>query len=185
MEQRWRSASARTRQSCCCRSELCQVDLTYDKDALHWATMTTSILPESVQPGEHYSFKADLKLNAWAFVAVVAAFTARWVLQRHHDWSAALASLIALSPLLPSLLYARAVARWIGGMDELQRRLQMVACLIATTGTVFIATGLSLLGSSGVLTSARLQHGLGWEGTFAVIVLLYVLGNVVVNRRYR
>jgi len=31
----------------------------------------------------------------------------------------------------------------------------------------------------------RLQNGLGWEGTFASVVLLYILGNVICNRRYR
>jgi hypothetical protein len=147
--------------------------------------MTSLTLPESVQPGKHYSFKADLKLNIWAFVALMVAFTARWILQRHHDWGAPLVSLVALSPLLPSLLYVRTIARWIDGMDELQRRLQMEACLFATTGTVFVATGLSLLGGLGVLSTVRLQHGLGWEGTFALIVLLYILGNVIFNRRYR
>jgi len=86
---------------------------------------------------------------------------------------------------MPSLLYLLSMARWIGGMDELQRRLQLEACLFATTGTVFVATGLSLLGGLGVLSSVRLQHGLGWEGTFAVVILLYILGSVVVNRRYR
>jgi hypothetical protein len=147
--------------------------------------MTNWALPESVQPGKHYSFQADLRLNTWAFVAVIVAFTARWLLQRHHDWGAALGSFVALSPLLPSLLYVRTIARWIGAMDELQRRVQMEACLFATTGTVFVATGLSLLGGLGVLSSVRLQHGLGWEGTFAVIIFLYIFGNVVVNRRYR
>jgi len=70
-------------------------------------------------------------------------------------------------------------------MDELQRRIQLEACLFATTGTVFIATVLSLLQGVGILQSLRLQHGLGWEGTFAAIIVFYVLGNMVINRRYR
>jgi hypothetical protein len=69
-------------------------------------------------------------------------------------------------------------------MDELQRRIQLEACLLATTGTIFIVTAFSLLTSEGI-RMPRLQHGLGWEGTFASIILLYILGNIIVNRRYR
>jgi hypothetical protein len=147
--------------------------------------MNNPVLPEDVRPGRHYSFAADMKLNAWAFVAVATAFCARALLKHHSDWSDLLRSVVALSPLVPSLLYVQRIKRWIGGMDELQRRIQLEACLFATTGTVFICTALSLLGSVGTLQSMRLQHGLGWEGTFAVIILLYILGNVIINRRYR
>lgn len=147
--------------------------------------MNNLILPEAVQPGRHYSFRADLKLNAWAFVALLVAFIARWVLQHHPEWPGLPRSTVALSPLLASLLYVGSIKRWIGGMDELQRRIQVRACLFATTGTIFITTALSLLESAGLLRSSRLQHGLGWEGTFALIIALYVLANIIVNRRYR
>ncbi|MGH7967627.1 MAG: hypothetical protein ACREIC_02755 [Limisphaerales bacterium] len=147
--------------------------------------MNNPIFPEAVRPGRHYSFRADLKLNAWAFVAVAVAFLARWLLHHHHNWGVLLQAAVALTPLLPSLLYVQSIARWIGGMDELQRRIQLQACLFATTGTVFIATALSLLAGVGVLQSIRLQHGLGWEGTFGAIILLYILGNMIFNRRYQ
>lgn len=146
--------------------------------------MNKTIFPEAVRPGRHYSFRSDLKLNAWAFVAVAIAALARWLLQHHHEWGRTLQALVALTPLLPSLLYVRSVARWIGGMDELQRRIQLEACLFATTGTVFVATALSLLDGIGI-APYRLQHGLGWEGTFAVLILLYVVANILINSRYR
>jgi hypothetical protein len=144
-----------------------------------------AIFPEAVRPGRHYSFREDLKLNAWAFVAAVVAFSARWWLKGHPTGNVFWQSLLALSPLLPSLLYARSIARWIRGMDELQRRMQLEACLVATTGAVFIGTALSLLGGVGLLRTGRLEHGLGWEGTFAAIVFLYIVANAIVNRRYR
>lgn len=147
--------------------------------------MNTTIFPEAVRPGRHYSFRSDVKLNAWAFVAVAVAALARWLLQHHQDWGRLLQAAIALTPLVPSLLYVQSIARWIGGMDELQRRIQLQACLLATTGTVFITTALSLLSSVSVLQSQNLRHGLGWEGTFGVTILFYVLANIVVNRRYR
>jgi len=152
---------------------------------LYTANMNRPILPEAVRPGKHYSLYADLKLNAWALVAVAVAFVSRWWLHQHRDWALPLQSVVALTPLLPSLLYVQSIARWIGGMDELQRRIQLEACLFATTGTVFIATAISLLEGAGVLQSPHLRHGLGWEGTFGAILFLYVLGNVIFNRRYR
>jgi hypothetical protein len=125
-----------------------------------------------------------MKLNAWAFVAVLFAAPSRWLLQHHLEWSAPLQSIVVLAPLLPTLFYVRSTARWIGGMDELQRSIQLGACLFATTGTVLVTTGLSLLEGRGILLW-RFQHGLGWEGTFALVILLYVIGSVIINRRYR
>jgi hypothetical protein len=145
----------------------------------------TPTLPESVRPGKHYSFAADMKLNAWALVAVAVSIMARELLKHHPNWGAPLQVVVALAPLLPSLLYLRSIARWIGGMDELQRRIQVEACLFATTATVFLRTSLDLLAGIGMLESTRLRHGLGWEGTFAAIVVFYILGNVFLNRRYR
>jgi hypothetical protein len=142
-------------------------------------------LPETVQPGKHYSFRADMKLNIWAIVAVLLAVVSRIVLDRHQDWSTPLRAAVALSPLLPSLLYVRSVARWIRGMDELQRRIQLEACLFAMIGTAFITTALSMLEGVGGIHISRLQHGLGWEGTFASVMLLYILGNLIVNRRFK
>jgi hypothetical protein len=130
--------------------------------------MDKPILPDSVQPGRHYSFRADMKLNAWS-----------------AEWGVPLRILVALSPLLPSLLYVRSIARWIRGMDELQRRIQVEACLFATTGTIFLATAFNLLGMAGVLQATRIQNGVGWEGMFASVVAFFVLGNFVVNRNYR
>jgi hypothetical protein len=153
---------------------------------LYSAFMNTTIFPEAVaRPGRYDSFRSDLKLNAWAFVAVAVAASARWLLQHHHEWGRIMQVAVALVPLLPSLLYVQSIARWIGGMDELQRRIQLEACLFATTGTVFVATALSLLEGAGIVLSARLQHGLGWEGTFGAIILLYIIANIIVNRRYR
>ena len=95
-----------------------------------------------------------MKLNAWALVAVLVSILARSLLQHHPDWGAPLQSVVALTPLLPSLLYLRSIARWIGAMDELQRRIQLEACLFATTAMVFITTALDLLEGTG----KRMRH---------------------------
>jgi hypothetical protein len=141
-------------------------------------------LPESVQPGKHYSFRADMKLNAWAFVAVALAMISRAMVNHHPGWSIALRIVIVLSPLLPSLLYVRSISHWIRGMDELQRRIQLEACLFATVGTIFFVTAFDLLKAHGIQIP-RLHAGPGWEGTFACVVFLYFLGSVIVSRRYK
>ena len=143
------------------------------------------IFPESVQPGKHYSFRADMKLNIWAIVAVLMAVGSRILLRQNHEWGIPFRAVAALSPLLPSLLYVCSVARWIRGMDELQRCIQLEACLFATIGTIFITTAFSLLADVGGINLPRLQRGLGWEGTFASVIILYILGNIIFNRRYK
>jgi hypothetical protein len=152
---------------------------------LYYAGMNEPILSEAVWPRRSYPLAADLKLNAWAFVALATAVISRSLLHRHPGWDDTWRAGVALFPLLPSLLYARRLAGWMRGMDELQRRIQAGACLFAVTGTLFVATGLSLLGSAGVLEGTRLNRGLGWEGTFAVLVGIFILGNILSNRRYR
>ena len=147
--------------------------------------MNVPIFPEAVRPGKHYSFRADMKLNAWALVAVAMAGAARWLLHHHRDWGVLFQAVVAVTPLVPSLLYVQNIARWIAGMDELQRRIQLEACLFATTGTVFVATALSLLDGAGVTQTIILPQGLGWAGTFAAILLFYILGSMIFNRRYR
>lgn len=143
-----------------------------------------SVFPEAVQMGRHYPFWSDLKLNAWALVAVALAVASRIFLGQHPDWAISLRTAIALSPLLPSLLHVRSIACWIHGMDELQRRIQLEALLFAAFGTIFITTSVSLLNSSSIHVP-RLQNGLGWEGTFATLVFFYIIGNFKMNRRYK
>lgn len=157
--------------------------MTCDKHALQLGIMNKAII-ESVRPGRRYSFRADMKLNAWAFVAVALAFASRIVIRHHPEWSIWLRALIALSPLFPSLLYVRNIAHWIRRMDELQQRIQLGACLFATTGTIFIVLAYNLLVAQGIYLS-RLPHGLDWEDTFASVILLYIFGNVIINRRYK
>ena len=94
---------------------------------LYIGMMNYPTLPEVVRPGKNYSFRADLKLNAWAFVAVLVAWVARILVQRHHEWSLLVQATVTVSPLVPSLLYVRSIAQWIAGMDELQRRIQLEA----------------------------------------------------------
>jgi uncharacterized membrane protein len=147
--------------------------------------MSKISLPEALHCGKGYSFKTDMKVNAWAFVALFLALQALWLKQHNAAWPDAVRSVVALCPLLPCLFYVRSLSRWNHSLDELQCRIQMEAALFAITGALFLATALSELGSIGILKSTSWAHGLGFLRTFAVILFLYVLRATVLSRRYR
>lgn len=137
---------------------------------------TSSLLPDPVQMPVWDS----LKLNAWAGVAVVMALVSRLMLAS-PDWPPSLRSVVALLPVLPGLLYVRALWRWMSGLDELQRRIQLEAVCFATLAMLLLALAADLLRGAGV--GSRLNFG--WEGFFAITFGLYALGLVRVHRRYR
>ena len=91
---------------------------------------------------------------------------------------------IALAPLVPGLLYVRSWMRFIGGLDELQRRIQLEAWLFAVTGTVLIGIAISTLNTSGIQLGG-LEHGLGMGGAFIVAFALWLVGSAIANCRYK
>ena len=143
--------------------------------------MSKNLLPEAVQttPGE------ALKLNAWAGIAVVVSFLSRWWLAQHAGSNDLLRTGVALAPLLPSLLWARSLSGWIRRLDEMQRRIQYEAWFFAAMGTVFALTAMQLTGTAQAARPGKMALGLGWEGVFALMFLLYCAGCVISNRRYR
>jgi len=84
--------------------------------------MNTSCIPD----GARISIRAAFKLNAWAIVAIFIAAFAHLFLTK-TDLDPALRVFLALAPLIPSVLYVRAIANWIGSLDELQRQIQLSA----------------------------------------------------------
>jgi hypothetical protein len=147
---------------------------------LYISIMNDRLLPEALQT----TYGTACKLQTWALVALGFSAFGHWYL-RKPDLSIPLRMIVALAPLIPSFLYARDIARWIRGLDELQRRIQSEAWLFAATGTIFVATSLTLMAGAGLLQGSRLQHGLGWEGTYALSFLLWAIGCARANRRYR
>src|SRR3954469_11786029 len=97
-------------------------------------------LPEEVEPGSgHYSFRTDLKVNGWSWAAVFTSFVGEvLLLPSHKDWPTALRAVIAMAPLIASLLWVRSVMQFMRGMDELHRRITMAAGAFAALTTLFI-----------------------------------------------
>jgi hypothetical protein len=141
-------------------------------------------IPEELAPGKHYSFRSELKVNGWCWVAVLMSFAGEcWLLPHHKDWPVAWRAVIALTPLVASLLWVRSVAVWIRGMDELHRRITVAACLFATIATLFVVAALHFLVVAGVL-SARFQASAGFVVIW-LVVCFYILGQAIFTRRYK
>jgi uncharacterized protein YacL len=141
-------------------------------------------IPEELAPGKYYSLRTEMKVNGWCWVAVLTSFAGEcWLLPHHKDWPVILRTIVALVPLVVSLLWVRSVMGWIRGMDELHRRITVAACLFATVATLFVVAALHLLVVAGVF-SARFQATAGFVVIW-LVVCFYILGQAIFNRRYQ
>ncbi|MEN9661744.1 MAG: hypothetical protein RL324_693 [Verrucomicrobiota bacterium] len=140
---------------------------------------------ESIQPlSGQFSTKADFRLNAWCYAAFAVWVVGFVLRERHPAWSPAWQATAELAPLVPGLLYVRSCARFLRGLDELQRRVQLSALLFAAMGTVLAGAVLSALGRNQILVGP-LGHGLGVGGSFISLFLLWLAGSALADRRYR
>ena len=140
---------------------------------------------ESVEPHSgSYSWKQDLRLNAWLAVAAVVYMVGLFLLKHNPAWSPLTRGLVTLTPLLPALLYVRSWMRFVGGLDELQRRIQTEAFLFAALGTVVVGVMVNALNASGV-TVIDLTHGLDLGGVFFSMFTLWLVGTGLANARYK
>ena len=140
---------------------------------------------ESVEPHSgSYSWKQDLRLNAWLAVAAVAYMAVLFLLKHNATWSPLMRGLLTLTPLLPALLYVRSWMRFVRGLDELQRRIQTEAFLFAALGTVVVGVIVNALNASGV-TVVLLDRGLDLGGVFFSMFTLWLVGTGLANARYK
>ena len=139
---------------------------------------------ECVSPlSGRYSLKKDLRLNAW-FLVAAAVYAANLILLKQKPaFSPLTKSLLEMTPLIPGVFYVRTCLRFIRGMDELQRRIQLGAWLFASLSTLTIGAIINTLNDNGV-TFGRLTHGLSLMGTFALTFALWIVGTAFANRRY-
>jgi hypothetical protein len=149
-------------------------------------------LPEEIMFGPSYSIRANLKANTWAFVAMLLSWAGDVWLARHNDWGASSRSVIALVPLLVSVLWVRDFGRWMRGMDELHRRLTLEACLFGTVVTLFVVTTWHLLDQAGFFQAYFLPAWLHQGSHFhtasfpiSLVLAFYFLGYARISRRYQ
>ncbi len=142
-------------------------------------------LIESVLPcSDHYSLKKDLRLNAWIMIAVAFYLIVTYLLKHHPAWAPLTRGTLALAPMVPGVLYVRDCLRFIRGLDELQRRIQMEAWLFAALGSLIIGAVINTLNANDV-PLGELKHGLSLWGTFALTFFLWLVGTAIANRRYK
>jgi hypothetical protein len=88
---------------------------------------------------------------------------------------------LVVLPLFPCLGYMFCVVRMLRRVDELQRRIQLEAIGFAFAATVILAMAIDLLEQAKLLPAIHW----GWSGLAAAMGLLWGVGNVIANRRYR
>ncbi len=135
--------------------------------------------------GPAYSLRANLKANTWAFVAMLLSLGGDVLLAQHDDWSVFPKVIIAMVPLLISLL-------WVRGMDELHRRISLEACLFATVVTLFVVTAWHLLDQAGFFQPGILPGRLHLVSHFhtasfpiSLVLGFYFVGYAIFKRRYQ
>jgi hypothetical protein len=146
-------------------------------------------LPEDVP----YSWRASVRAGGgWMMLAFLTDLPGLYLIGHYKEWPLTLRTVMALIPLIATLLYARSTARWVRGMDELHRRLALEAFLFSTVAYLFLTAAWFLLKQAGVWGVIAQRTGLHLEGmSFAncttIICLTYVffgVGYSIFKRRY-
>ena len=139
-----------------------------------------SVLPLS---GE-YSCKNDIRLNVWLLIATATYAAILLLLKYHPAWSPLTRGLLTLTPMIPGALYVRSCLRFIRGMDEMQRRIQLEAWLFASLWTLVVVTIINTLNVNGVALG-NLKNGLSLWGVFTLAFVLWLVGTAMARSRYK
>jgi hypothetical protein len=157
--------------------------------------MNTPNLPEDIGFGKLYgSLRGSLKAGAaWMFVVYLTDVPGDLLVRHHPEWPLFLRALIAVIPLAATLLYVRAMARWIGGMDEMHRRVILAAFVYAAVAYLFLNVAWDLLKRAGIADAIHQSTRLHFElspfpnctFTICFTYLLWSTIYVALNRRYQ
>ena len=112
-----------------------------------------------------------------AALAIGGVMVASWILRTPELQSGWRMGAVAVA-VVPSAYLMFVMYRWLGALDEMQRRIQVEALGIAFTGSML-----------GVLTleypqKAGFASGIGWERGWEGMGILYILSLLLVCRRY-
>lgn len=126
----------------------------------------------------------SFELNGWLAVTTATYLVTLFLVRHHPAWSPGWKITLALTPILPGLLYLRNGLQLLRGMDELQRRIQLEGWLFAALGTVVVSTIINVVNVHG-LGGNWLPHGLEVGGTYLTMFILWCVGVTIANCRYR
>jgi hypothetical protein len=95
-----------------------------------------------------------------------------------HGLTPALKLVFALLPLIPIAFVFAAIVRYMGSIDELQRRIQIESLSLAAGITALLAI------TYGFLETVGLPHLSAWY-TYAAVMVAWIIAQPFVARRYR
>jgi hypothetical protein len=152
-------------------------------------------VPDEIWLGKKdYSLRTDWRVNAWLFAATIVSGASDIMFPHHvRQWNIGLRILVALIPFVAIPLWMRSLARWIGGMDELHRRITQGAILFSTAATFFFVMlwhRLELAGMFQALFPGSTSPEGSWDiatvgHVFLLMTLFYFVGHSIFNRRYK
>ena len=85
---------------------------------------------------------------------------------------------LAVSPVVPAFFAALEIMKFMGRMDELQRKIQFEALAFS-----FLVTGMATL-SYGFLEGVGFPR-ISWTWVFPIMIALWGVGKVIAIRRYQ
>lgn len=133
------------------------------------------IAPSAWQP-----CRANLTYILWGLAFGLATRGALWLLSQ-QALALPIRIAVVLVPLIPAVLCLAGFVRWLDGLGELQRRIQLEALAFVFPGTLLLAVTVELLQAAGFLGSLHWNfRSLG----FAMLASL-VIGYFWSLRRYR
>lgn len=151
-------------------------------------------IPGEIFLGEKdYSWRADWRVNGWLFAAtLISAFADIIFPHITRQWPLEARVGIVLAEFLTIALWARSLARWIRGMDEMHRRITVSAVLFSICATFFSLMLWHRLDAAGLfnLIFGAPKGGGSWDictvgHGFLLLTLFYFLGHTNFNRRYQ
>ncbi len=131
-----------------------------------------------------YSNKADLRLHLWYLVACLAFVGGSFLLLSHPEWPKSLRIATELIPMLPAFLFLRDMARFVRGMDELQRRIQLEAAAVGAFAMLFAIWVVNVLNANGVYLPGSIR-GLGSAYFLIFTYTAWRISAFIVSRSYR
>jgi len=140
-----------------------------------------------------YSWRMDWKVNGWLFVATIISSLAD-VIFHHATLQLPLAARAGtqVAEFVALALWVRSLAQWIGGMDEMHRRITVSAVLFAAGATFFLLLLWHRLDAVGFFNAVfgMPKSGSSWDictvcHGFLLMTLFYFVGHSIFNRRYQ
>jgi hypothetical protein len=143
---------------------------------------------------KEYSIWTDWKVNGWLFAATIISAACDIVFRtKVSQWALSWRVIAAMLPFLAILFWVRSLVRWVGGMDELHRRITLAAICFTTGATFFFVLAWHRLDKAGLFQAIFANGGSAesnWDivtlgHVFLLLTFFYFLGYRIFNRRYQ